>query len=185
MLYKISDSLGKLIVLFLGLILFYVALFITLKSYIQPSIFYISLISTVLIFVLMQIKTIKVNFVEIILSLLAFLFVVFLSCKIAPLYYIMIFPLMGKHINIAGYACSLLISYLLNTVYVFKQPIHPYRFIKFCMSYIPNFVIQLILVFLLFYYFSIPKLVVYGIAAIIGVPITFLMIKFYALKPKK
>lgn len=92
--------------------------------------------------------------------------------------------LSGTEAFVVGYACSLVISYLLNTIFVFKQPLDPMRFIKFCISYIPNFVIQLILVFLLFYYFSIPKIIVYAIAAIIGVPITFLMVKFFALKPK-
>lgn len=87
MLIKISEAIGKLIVLFLGLILFYVALFITLNFDIQPSIFYISLISTILIFILLQLKTIKVNYIETTLSVLAFLFVVFLAFKIAPLYY--------------------------------------------------------------------------------------------------
>ena len=87
MVYRISEAIGKQIVLFLGLILFYVALFITINAHIQPSIFYLSLISTILIFILLQIKNIKVDYIEFILSVLAFLFVVFLSFKIAPLYY--------------------------------------------------------------------------------------------------
>lgn len=90
----------------------------------------------------------------------------------------------GTQAFIVGYACSLLLSYLLNTVYVFRQPIRLIRFIKFCISYMPNFVIQFSLVVLLFYYFAIPKLIVYAIAAIIGVPITFFMVKLFALKPK-
>lgn len=92
--------------------------------------------------------------------------------------------LSGTQAFIVGYACSIIISYLLNTFFIFKQPVHPIRFTKFCMSYIPNFVIQLILVLILFYYFAIPQLIVYAIAAVIGMPITFLMVKFYALTPK-
>lgn len=87
MLYKVFEAIGKLIVLFLGLILIYAALFITFNAYIHPNIFFISLISTILIFVLLQIKTIKVNYVEITLSVLAFIFVIFLAFKIAPIYY--------------------------------------------------------------------------------------------------
>ena len=90
----------------------------------------------------------------------------------------------GTSAFVVGYACSLCVSYILNTNYVFKQPLSWIRFVKFCISYIPNFLIQFVLVLLLFYYLEIPKIVVYAIAAIIGVPITFLMVKFFALKPK-
>jgi hypothetical protein len=87
LLYKISEAIGKQIVLFLGLILFYVSIFITFNAHIHPSIFYLSLITTILIFIVIQIKNIKVNYFEYTLSVLAFLFVVFLAFKIAPLYY--------------------------------------------------------------------------------------------------
>lgn len=93
--------------------------------------------------------------------------------------------LSGTSAFVVGYACSLCVSYVLNTMYVFKQPLSWIRFVKFCFSYIPNFLIQFLLVIILFYYLEIPKIIVYAIAAFIGVPITFLMVKFFALKPKE
>ena len=81
-----------------------------------------------------------------------------------------------------GYVCSLIISYILNSFFVFKKTLSYLKFIKFCLSYIPNFLIQLIIVtvFLNIYYFE--EFLVYTISAMLGVPITFLMIKFFALK---
>lgn len=81
-----------------------------------------------------------------------------------------------------GYACSLVISYFLNSRYVFKQSLSFERFWKFCVSYIPNFSVQLVCVVLLLNLLHWPEFIVYTISAIIGVPITFLMVKFFALK---
>lgn len=86
---------------------------------------------------------------------------------------------------VVGYLCSLIISYLLNTTFVFKQPVAWVRFIKFCISYIPNFLIQFVLVALMLEYLPVHKFIVYAIAAVIGVPITFIMVKFFALNKKK
>ncbi|MEK3764650.1 haloacid dehalogenase-like hydrolase [Solibacillus sp. FSL K6-4121] len=83
---------------------------------------------------------------------------------------------------ILGYIISLSISYFLNTIIVFKKEIRLINYWKFCVSYIPNFLIQLILVAILLNIFGLNKLLVYSISAILGVPITFLMIKFFALK---
>lgn len=83
---------------------------------------------------------------------------------------------------ILGYIISLFISYLLNTKFVFKKNIKLTNFLKFCISYIPNFCIQFILVLVLIKYFGLNTLFVYIISAAIGVPITFLMVKFFALK---
>ena len=90
--------------------------------------------------------------------------------------------LTGTIAFLLGYACSLGISYLLNSRYVFKQSLSFVRFWKFCVSYIPNFSVQLICVILLLNLLNWPEFIVYTISAIIGVPITFLMVKFFALK---
>ena len=83
---------------------------------------------------------------------------------------------------ILGYACSLIVSYLLNSKFVFISSLSFLKFIKFCISYIPNFVIQLLVVIVFVNLVSIPDYVIYTIAAIIGVPVTFLLVKFFALK---
>lgn len=88
----------------------------------------------------------------------------------------------GTNAFLAGYACSLFISYMLNSVFVFKKALSFMRFVKFCISYIPNFIIQFIIVLVFFNVWELPEFIVYSISAILGVPITFLMVKFFALR---
>lgn len=83
---------------------------------------------------------------------------------------------------ILGYGCSLMISYILNSIYVFKHDLSFVRFIKFCLSYIPNFLIQFVMVLVFLHYFHLKEVIVYTLSAALGVPITFLMVKFFALK---
>ncbi|WP_285396537.1 haloacid dehalogenase-like hydrolase [Lysinibacillus sp. fls2-241-R2A-57] len=83
---------------------------------------------------------------------------------------------------ILGYAGSLTISYILNSTFVFKNTLSWVRFVKFCISYIPNFVIQFVMVFVFLHYFNLREIIVYTMSAILGVPITFLMVKFFALR---
>lgn len=83
---------------------------------------------------------------------------------------------------VLGYTCSLVISYVLNSSIVFKNKLSMLKFVKFCISYIPNFFIQFIMVLIFLKYFYLNEFVVYTMSAIIGVPITFLMVKFFALK---
>lgn len=83
---------------------------------------------------------------------------------------------------IFGYGCSLLVSYILNSTFVFKHALSLIKFIKFCISYIPNFLIQFIMVLVFIHYFHLYEVLVYTISAALGVPITFLMVKFFALK---
>jgi len=85
---------------------------------------------------------------------------------------------------ILGYITSLTISYLLNSIIAFKESLTLEKYIKFCISYIPNFIIQNIVVIIFFNILGLYKLIAYIIAAIIGVPITFICIKLFAFKNK-
>lgn len=84
-----------------------------------------------------------------------------------------------------GYGTSLLISYLLNSYLTFKETLGFIKLIKFCISYIPNFIIQFIIVFLFYNLLHFPEVLAYAFAAVIGVPVTFLALKFYAFSKKK
>jgi len=83
---------------------------------------------------------------------------------------------------VIGYACSLVVSYLLNSKFVFKQSLAINRFIKFVLSYIPNFVIQFFCVASLLQLLNVKPFIVYFISAAIGVPITYLIMKLFAFK---
>jgi phosphoserine phosphatase/putative flippase GtrA len=85
---------------------------------------------------------------------------------------------------ILGYITSLTISYLLNSIIAFKESLALEKYVKFCISYIPNFIIQNIVVIIFLNILELDKLIAYIVAAIIGVPITFLCIKFFAFKKK-
>ena len=85
---------------------------------------------------------------------------------------------------IFGYISGLIISYILNSYVTFKERLDFNKFVKFTISYIPNFVIQNIIVLIVFNIMGIYKLIAYGLAAIIGVPITFIFMKFLAFNKK-
>ena len=86
---------------------------------------------------------------------------------------------------IFGYISGLVISYILNSYVTFKEKLEFNKFIKFAISYILNFIIKNIVVLILFYMIGFHKLIAYGLAAVIGVPIKFVFMKFFAFKKNK
>ena len=79
---------------------------------------------------------------------------------------------------IIGYILSLFIAFMLNCLFVFKTAIKYKKFINFSLSYIPNFIIQNIIVLIVYNYLGFHKLIAFALAAIIGIPVTFLLLKF-------
>lgn len=80
----------------------------------------------------------------------------------------------------AGYATSLTIAYVLNTIFVFKEKLGFNKFIRFCISYIPNFIIQNVIVLLVYNVLHWHKLIAFALAAAVGIPVTYLMVKLFA-----
>ena len=80
---------------------------------------------------------------------------------------------------IPGYITGIVISYFLNTIFTFKEAASIDKFIEFSISTIPNFLIQLITVFIIANILGLNKLVAYILAAIIGVPVTFIILKLF------
>lgn len=85
---------------------------------------------------------------------------------------------------IIGYISGLIISYLLNSYFTFKETLRISKFVKFGISYIPNFIIQNIIVYIVYNILDMNKLIAFGLAALIGVPITFICMKLFAFKDK-
>ena len=79
---------------------------------------------------------------------------------------------------VCGYAVALTIAYFLNTFWIFRQKLSVKKFVLFCVSYIPNFIIQNGLVFLLYNLAHLNRVLVFALSALIAVPITFLCVKF-------
>lgn len=82
-----------------------------------------------------------------------------------------------------GYISGLFISYILNSFITFKEKLSFQKLIKFTVSSIPNFIIQYIVV-IICNMIGLHKLFAYMLAAIIGVPVTFLLLKFFAFSKK-
>lgn len=85
---------------------------------------------------------------------------------------------------VLGYISSLIISYILNSFITFKEKLEVRKFIKFAISYIPNFIIQNIVVIIVFNILNYDKIIAYILAAIIGVPVTFVLMKFFAFRKR-
>ena len=77
-----------------------------------------------------------------------------------------------------GYISALLISYILNSFITFKEKLSFKKLIKFTISSMPNFIVQYLVV-IICNAIGIHRLFAYMLAAIIGVPITFLLMKFF------
>lgn len=85
---------------------------------------------------------------------------------------------------IPGYATGILVSYVLNTLFTFKDQFELKKLIKFAMSTIPNFLIQFVTVYVGVNLLHINNIICYGIAAVIGVPITFAILKLFVYRNK-
>ena len=86
---------------------------------------------------------------------------------------------------ICGYIVSLVIAYVLNSIWIFRQKLNFKKLVMFAVSYIPNFIIQNGIVFLLFNLAGMNQILVYALAAIIGIPITFICVKVLCFLKKK
>lgn len=84
-----------------------------------------------------------------------------------------------------GYVTSNVVSYLLNSKLTFKERLGFVKFIKFFISYLPNFFIQTVIVWLFDRFIHGPSVVAYALAAIIGVPVTFVFMKIFTFKKSK
>ena len=82
-----------------------------------------------------------------------------------------------------GYVTSNILSYVLNSFVTFKERLSLARFWKYFISYIPNFIIQTIIVFCYSLILpSSPSIFAYITAAVIGVPITYIIMKLFTFK---
>lgn len=84
-----------------------------------------------------------------------------------------------------GYVTSNVVSYILNSKLTFKERLGFVKFIKFFLSYIPNFVIQTVIVYLFDRFVHGASIIAYALAAVIGVPVTFVFMKIFTFRKKR
>ena len=86
---------------------------------------------------------------------------------------------------IPGYVTANITAYILNSKITFKEDrLSIIRYFKFFISYIPNFLIQTGIVWLVASFTTLPKLAAYAIAAVIGVPVTYVIMKLFTFRKK-
>lgn len=81
-----------------------------------------------------------------------------------------------------GYITGLFTSYTLNSFVTFKAKLQFNKFVKFVIASMPNFVIQYIVVLIVINILGLHQVIAYGLAAIIGVPVTFILMKIFTFK---
>ena len=76
-----------------------------------------------------------------------------------------------------GYGIGTFVTYTLNTKLVIYQKISFIGFVKFIISYIPNFTILFTFVFVFINLLHWNKFIVYALVGLLGLPVTFLLVK--------
>lgn len=85
-----------------------------------------------------------------------------------------------------GYLSANIVSYILNSTLTFKQRLNLMKYVKYFVSYIPNFIIQTLVVFAYSSLFpNAPGVIAYAVAAVIGLPVTFIIMKIFTFAKKK
>ncbi len=85
-----------------------------------------------------------------------------------------------------GYSLGLIPSYFLNSTITFhNRDYNLSAFIRYCVSYIPNFIVQTVCVGLLIEILSINKAIAYVAAVMVGVPVTYLLVSVFAIRDKE
>jgi putative flippase GtrA len=81
---------------------------------------------------------------------------------------------------VLGYAISLFATYALNARLIFNDKLNLISFFKFLGSYIPNFLIlfSFVAVFINIFFWN--KILVYALAGLLGLPVTFILVKLFA-----
>ncbi len=81
---------------------------------------------------------------------------------------------------VLGYGISLFVAYALNAKLIFHREFSLKEFVKFVISYIPNFLILFAFVLIFLNLLRWNKVIVYALAGLLGLPITFLLVKIFA-----
>lgn len=90
---------------------------------------------------------------------------------------------LGMDVNLAfnmGYFLSNVVAYVLNCYFVFPSKLSVGQYVRFALSYVPNFVIENLVVLVSYNYYTVPPLASFLLAAFVAMPITFLLVKLYA-----
>ena len=80
---------------------------------------------------------------------------------------------------VLGYFTALTIGFFLSSRFIFKKPPALNRYIRYGISYIPNFIIYFLVTFITINTLNLPQFWGTVLAAMMGGPITFVIMKVY------
>lgn len=83
-----------------------------------------------------------------------------------------------------GYFISLTINYILNSTVVFKNKLNLRSYLRFLISYVPNYIIYSLVSLVTINILEIDQFLATVLAIAAGAPITFVIIKLYAFGSK-
>ena len=83
---------------------------------------------------------------------------------------------------VVGYLAGFLVSYLLNSHFTFCEKLAWNKLVKYAIATVPNFLIQNGVVFVVYNILQWHHLIASVLAAAIGVPVTFILQKFFTFK---
>ena len=81
---------------------------------------------------------------------------------------------------VIGYFASNVMAYIMNGVWIFPSPLTWKGYGKFALSYVPNFICENLVVGLCYNLLGMPPVVSYLLAAVLAVPITYVLVKYFA-----
>jgi putative flippase GtrA len=86
---------------------------------------------------------------------------------------------------VIGYGLSLTLSYFVNARFVFLvDELSVRQFARFCVSYLPNFMIQLVVVNVLIQKLEVAPVLAFSLAVAVAVPLTFVLLTVFAFKQR-
>ncbi len=94
---------------------------------------------------------------------------------------------LGLQDNVAavvGYYTALTIAFFLSSRFIFKKRPSLKRYIRFFVSYIPNFIIFFLVTFVTINTMGLPQFWGTILAAMVGGPVTFVIMKIYTFRGK-
>ena len=98
-----------------------------------------------------------------------------------------IYHAIGLQDNVAavlGYLTALTIAFFLSSRFIFRKKTSLERYIKFFISYIPNFIIFFLVTFITINTMGLPQFWGTILAAMVGGPVTFVIMKIYTFRGK-
>lgn len=84
--------------------------------------------------------------------------------------------------TVIGYIISLTIAYFINCMVIFKDKLSINGYLKFWISYIPNFIIFFLVTFITINTLGLPQFWATVLAAMVAGPVTFIIMKIFAFK---